>query len=386
MRKPGLVLFVAAVAAAALAVATVAAPHNDVRPPSQVINGAGEPGAVSAKAVWAQGQAAKAFPGRSYWIGYSIERLQGERSTIGSYWGDGRARLTVAEVLAGKIRPEQTGAVDIRKDAAAALDRIDKKGQPEKQVLKELAFFLKYEAGRPGTLSRVEMSNLDLSFDFEGLPLYWLGRAPEDQSLTMVRDLYGRENGEEARKGLVAAAGCHGNPKLVLPFLESVLSGPGSDELRKDAAFWIGQQNDPESLRVLAQAARTDRSEEVREGAVFAISEIELPAAVDELITLAKGADRHDVRKQAVFWLSQIASKKSGPVLEGIAESDPDLEIQEQAVFALSELPGDEGLDALIRLARTHKDARIRKKAVFWLGESENPKALEAIIAIIKGK
>ncbi len=387
MRKLGFILYlVAAVAAAALAGATVAAPHNDVRPPSQVINGAGEPGALTAKVAWARAQAVKSSPGRAYWVGYFIERLQGEHSTIGSCWGDGRARLTVSEVLAGKTRPEQAGAGDIRKDAAAALEHLEKKGQPEKQVLKELGFFLKYEPGRPEALSRVEMSNLDLSFDFEGLPLYWLGRAPEDQSLALVRDVYGRENGEEARNGLVTAAGCHGSPTLVLPFLKSVLSGPGSDELRKDAAFWIGQQNDPESLRVLSQAARKDRSEDVREGAVFAISEIELPAAVDELIALAKGADKHDVRKQAVFWLSQIATKRSGPVLEGIAENDPDLEIQEQAVFALSELPGDEGLDALIRLAKTHKDARIRKKAVFWLGESDNPKALEAIVAIIKGK
>jgi len=384
MRKLGLALILAAVAAGSAGM-TFAAARNDVRPPSQVINGAGEPGALSAKVDWARAQADKASPGRSFWVGYSIERLQGEHSTIGSYWGGGRARLTVAEVLAGKSKPEPT-APDVRKDAAAALDRIEKKGQPEKKVLKELGIFLKYEPGRQGTLSQVEMSNLDLSFDFEALPLYWLGRAPENQSLALVRDLYGRESGEEARKGLVAAAGCHGTPKLVLPFLESVLSGPGPDEIRKEAAFWIGQQGDPESLGILVKAARSDRSEEVREGAVFAISEIDLPAAVDELIALARGADRHDVRKQAVFWLGQMATKKSGPVLEGIAKDDPDLEIQEQAVFALSELPGDEGLEALISLAKTHKDTRIRKKAVFWLGESENPKALEAIIAIIKGK
>lgn len=385
MRKLGLALILAAVLAGS-AGTTLAAARDDVRPPSQVINGAGEPGALTAKMAWAQAQAAKATPGRTYWIGYSIERLQGEHSTIGSFWGDGQARLTVAEVLAGKTRPDPAQAADVRKDAAAALDRIERKGQPEKQVFKELGIFLKYEPGRQGALSQVEMSNLDLSFDFEALPLYWLGRAPEDQSLALVRDLYGRESGEEARKGLVAAAGCHGTPKLVLPFLESVLSGPGSDEIRKDAAFWIGQKGDPESLGLLARAARTDRSEEVREGAVFAISELDLPAAVDELIALARGADRHDVRKQAVFWLSQIASKKAGPALEDIAEADPDLEIQEQAVFALSELPGDEGLEALIRLAKTHKDARIRKKAVFWLGESDNPKALDAIIAIIKGR
>ena len=73
--------------------------------------------------------------------------------------------------------------------------------------------------------------------------------------------------------------------------------------------------NDADGLRLLAKAARADRSEEVREGAVFGISQVELPAAVDELISLARGADKRDVRKQAVFWLGQMASEKSGKVL-----------------------------------------------------------------------
>jgi HEAT repeat protein len=375
-----------AVAAAAACLLAASAAH-DVRPPSAVVNLAAEPGALAARFERALTQAAKASPDRAFWVGYSIERLQGEHSSIGSHWsGDKVRRLTVADILAGRTAPGPASPEDIRGAASAALARIENEGKPEKQVLKELGFFLKYDPGRPVVLSEAGMSNLDLSFDFEGAPLYWLGQAPEDQSLALVRDLYGRNGTEKVREHLIAAAGCHGTPKLVLPFLESVLSGPGADDLRKDAAFWIGQQTDPESLRILAKAARSDRSQEVREGAVFAISELDLPEAVDELIALARGAERKDVRKQAVFWLSQIATKKSGPVLAEIAAGDADLEIQEQALFALSELPGNEGLEPLIRLAKTHRDARIRKKAVFWLGESDDPRALEAIISIIKGK
>jgi hypothetical protein len=389
MREPGsawrrAVFFAAAAAAATFA----AAVPRDVRPPSRVVNGAERPGSLAAKFAWAHGEAAKASPAGAYWIGYSIERLQGEHSTIGTSWGDVRVRPSVAEVLAGKGASDKAGETveDVRKEAATALKRIEKQGQPEKKVLKELGFFLKFTPGRPPALSRAGMSNLELSFDFEDAPLYWLGRAPEEQSLDLVRELYGRETEAKIREHLLAAAGCHSTPKLVLPFLASVLSGTGPDSLRKDAAFWIGQQPDPESLRLLAKAARSDGSKEVREGAVFGLSQLELPGAVDELIALARGAERQDVRKQAVFWLSQRASKKSGEALESIAEGDDDLEIQEQAVFALSQLPGDEGLEVLIRLAKTHRDPRLRKKAVFWLGQSEDPRALQAIVAIIKGK
>ena len=374
-----------AVAAAAL---VAAAPADRHRPPAQVFDRSASAGDLAAKFDRVLTEATKSAAGRGFRVGYAIDRLQGENSHIGSFWSDRWIQeLTVADVLAGRSRPQIAGETgDIRGAAGAALERIESQGRPEKKVLKELGFFLKYGPGSPPVLADVGMSNLDLSFDFEDLPLYWLGKAPEEESLRLVEALFGRNRGEEVREGLIAAAGCHGTPALVLPFLEKVLGGDGADDLRKDAAFWIGQQNDAQGLRLLIKTARSDRSAEVREGAVFGISQVELPAAVDELVALARGADKRDVRKQAVFWLSQVASKKSGGVLEDIAASDGDLEIREQAVFALSQLENDQGLEALIRLARTHRDARIRKKAVFWLGESDDPRALEAIIAIIKGK
>jgi hypothetical protein len=359
------------------------------RLPAQVFDRSASPGPLAAKLDQALAEAPRSAPGRAFWVGYAIDRLMGENSHIGSY-NPGRAgrEVTLRDVLAGKTspaRPEDAPG-DLRASAKAELDRLERKGQPEKMVLKELGFFLKYGPGSPPVLTEVGMSTFDLSFDFEGRPLYWLGKAPEDQSLALVAGLFGRNRGDDVRESLIAAAGCHGTPKLVLPFLEGVLSGDSADGLRKDAAFWIGQLNDADGLRLLARTARADRSEEVREGAVFGISQVELPAAVDELISLARNADKRDVRKQAVFWLSQQASERSGKVLEEIALKDGDLEIQEQALFALSELPENGGLDALIKMAKTHPDPRIRKKAVFWLGESDDPRALDAIVAIIKGK
>jgi len=358
-------------------------------PPSEILRPPAESATLDAKSDWALKASAKFGTGRGFWVGYSIERLMGENSHIGSFTDGGSGRdLTVAEVLAGlKVTANPSAAgEDIRGAARAALDEIERQGKPEKKVIKELGFFLKYETGKPPVLTEVGMSTLDLAFDFESAPLFWLGKTPEEQSLALVRALYGQDRGGKVREGLVAAAGCHGSPRLVVPFLETVLTGDGPDDLRKDAAFWIGQQNDPDGLRLLVRTARGDKSEEVREGAVFSISQVELPEAADELIALARNAEFRDSRKQAVFWLGQIASERSGKALEEFARKDGDIEIQEQAVFALSQLPDNQGVDALIKLAKTHPDPRVRKKAVFWLGECDDPRALETLIAIIKGK
>lgn len=374
----------------ALAAAPAApAGHRTVRPPEAVVRPAAGM-ALADGLAWALGQAPAAAKGKAIWVGYAIERLQGEQSSIG--WFDGPTgaggRLTVADILAGKTEPPAavSDGETVRRAAKAALDEIDGKGKPEKQVLKELGFFLKYEPGRPPALAEVRMSNLDLSLDFEGLTLFWLGKASEDRSLALVEKLFGAARTGDLRENLLAAAGCHGTPALVVPFLAKVMEGGGDDETRKTAAFWLGQQNDADGLRRLVRAAKSDRSEEVREGAVFAVSQVELPAAVDEIIGLARSAEKRDVRKQAVFWLGQMASKKSASALEEFARKDGDREVREQAVFALSQLPDNGGVEPLIELAKTHPDPQIRKKAVFWLGECDDPRALEALIAIVKGK
>ncbi|NLH77231.1 MAG: HEAT repeat domain-containing protein [Acidobacteria bacterium] len=379
-----------ALTAALMGAPAAAAGRRTVRPPEAVVRPAAGM-ALADGLAWALGQAPSAAKGRAFWVGYAIDRLQGERSSIG--WFDGPpgagGRLTIADVLAGKTAPPAAAGDGeaVRKAAKAALEEIDGKGKPEKMVLKELGFFLKYETGRPPVLAEARMSNLDLAMDFEGLTLFWLGKAAEDRSLALVEKLFGAAaRTGDLRENLLAAAGCHGTPALVVPFLVGVMEGDGDDETRKNAAFWLGQQNDADGLRRLVRAAKSDRSEEVREGAVFAVSQVELPAAVDEIIALARGAEKRDVRKQAVFWLGQMASKKSAAALEEFARKDGDREVQEHAVFALSQLPDNGGVEPLVKLAKTHPDPQVRKKAVFWLGECDDPRALEALIAIVKGK
>jgi hypothetical protein len=385
MRRTALFLLGAWLAAACAA----ASPAADSRLPAEVIRRTGGAGSLDARLKWALEDAAKAGAGRMVWVGYSIRLLMGEDQTVGSS-GDGWQRngLTIAEILAGKSHQDVIAGQggDVRRTAREVLEKLERPAKPEKKVEKDLAIFLSYESGRTASLRDVDLSNVDRCFDFKGRSLYWLGEADGAESFGVMKALYARAEAAKAKEGLLAAAGLHGNPRLAVPFLASVLSGGEAEELRKDAAFWIGQQNDAEGLRTLVRAAESDRSREVREGAVFSISQVKIPEAADELIALARGDDHVDVRKQAIFWLSQIASEKAAPALEEFARKDGEPDIQEQAVFALSQLPENQGLEPLIKLAKTHPDPRVRKKAIFWLGESRDPRALEALVDIIKGK
>ena len=378
----GLVVTAAALAAAG----PPSVPHPQL--PAEVIRYSGTDKPLEGRLAWALAEAPKCDRGRGVWIGYSVRRLMGEHSMIGS-WSDDRTRstLTITEILAGKREAASltAGEDSVRRTAKDVLESIENKKQ-ERKIWKDIGILCRYDFAKPAVLDAVRMSNLDLSFDFEDRPLVWIGGASDEESLAAIKQLFDESRRDKVRENLIAAAGVHGSPALVIPFLEKILTGKDSEHLRKEAAFWIGEQDDASGLRILVRAAQTDASHEVREGAVFAISQVSLPEAVDELIALARGASQADVRKQSVFWLGQIASKKAGAALEDFARNGGSLEIQEQAVFALSELPDNQGLEPLIKLAKTHPDPRIRKKAVFWLGESKDPRALQTLVDIIKGK
>jgi HEAT repeat protein len=358
--------------------------------PSEVVIYRGAAKALRERLSWAAEEASKGGPDREYWVGYSVRRLMGENSVIGSdRAGRDAAAPTVEDILSGRRRSAALGPLPVserrtRREVAEALE--EGAGSEENKVPKDIAFFFLYRTGRPPSLVKVRFSNLDLVFEFGDRPLFWAGGAGDRESLDCIRALYAGDASEKVKENLVAAAGLHGDGSLVIPFLERILTGNEAPRIRKAAAFWIGQQDEASGLALLVRAARSDASAEVRESAVFAISQVKAPAAVDELIALARGASQPDVRKHAVFWLGQMASKKAVPVLEEFARGDGDAEVQEQAVFALSQLPDNQGVEPLIKLAKTHPDPRIRKRAIFWLGECKDPRALDALIAIIKGK
>jgi hypothetical protein len=345
-------------------------------------------GTLASRMEGAQKEAARQGLRAAFWVGYSIRRLMGERSSIGSFDHRSRSEATLEEILNGRRAeyPALSREESIREKAKQALVDLENEGRPEPKIWKDVAILFRYGRAAEGALDRVAMSNLSLHFDLEGLPLIWAGEASDEESLAWLKETYRQTGKDEVKEHTLAAIGIHQAPALTVPILASVLESQESDERRKNAAFWLGQQNDLKAYGILMQAAKTDGSREVKEGAVFAISQLERAESVDGLIDLARTAEDSEVRRQAIFWLGQKASNKATQALNRMAYEGGETELQEQAVFALSQLPGKEGVDALIRVAKTHPSAEVRKKAIFWLGETGDPRALEVLVEIIKGK
>ena len=319
---------------------------------------------------WAETEAATRCA-KGCWIAYSFHRMMESNSFTGWWSSKKSGRPTLQSLVYGR---EVEPVPDQRERARNA---------PSQMVEKEVALLFRY-IGR--TLEDINISNISLPAQLDGLPILWLGIAEQGESIRLLKEHYGRTSGTEPKEDLVSAIGMHDETRLVVPFLRDVLETRVHEEIREQAVFWLAEADDPSVLPLLERTVRGDASQEVREAAVFGISRIESNAADELLIDLARNLNDRETREQAIFWLGQKASKKAVENLADIAQNDPDVEIQKKAVFAISQLPEDEGIPRLIKIARTHPKAPVRHDAIFWLGESGDPRAVDVLVEIVRGR
>ena len=380
-------IIAAVLAAVAIAAAAGAA---QARQAGNVIRHPRPTDPLAGRLEWALGEAkGDAFKG-GFWAGFSIRRLMGEHSYIGSIHGSGRGTgFTLEELIYGKRTPTEkfiSGDRALREAAERALEEAEGRPRTEAKVTKEIAVLVRFPAAGGREPAHVDISNMTLSGNLRGLPLFWLGPAADTESVALLKGYYEKAGSEKAKESLLWAVSVHQNPDLVIPFLDKILNSREPEEIRKDAAIFLGEQDDPRALDLLKKALASDPSSEVRENAVWGLNEMTLPAAEDLLIETALKAKDGDVREHAVQALAEKASRKAVAALEKIAFDDRETEIQKQAVYAFSDLPGKEGLPYLIKIAKTHHNPEVRKAAIYALGDSKDPEAVKALIDIVKGK
>jgi HEAT repeat protein len=281
---------------------------------------------------------------------------------------------------------------------------------------RNLGIFVLHEPA-DGSTARVEIYNLDRQREYSGYPVYWLGRAGNEESLNYLKGIVDTVQTGDAPKHAIVAIGLHDDPR-VGGLLQDFVRNSKSDKVRSSAVFWLGQvpgnlqflsdlvrneqesvslrketafaigvSKDPGTMATLESLYQSNNSREVKKQIIFAASinnndeggaRRSDDAGVNFLIKVAEGDPDRELRKQALFWLGQRAGKRSLEVLGNVVEkSDDDTEVQKQAVFAISQRPKDEAVPLLIKIARTHPKAAVRKQAMFWLGQTGDERALE---------
>lgn len=269
-----------------------------------------------------------------------------------------------------------------------------------------------------GQIVRVEIYNLGRRREYGGYPVYWLGRATNEESLNFLRGLIEQNKSDDMASDAVRAVAMH-DDRRVPEFLERIARSTVYDAVRAQAVRSLGEPPISDATReYLAQLARDEReSTDVRRAAISAYGrsrdaqaltflqgiyntstsrELKRTALVNIsrngnndaaavfLIRVATQDSDQELRKQAVSRLGEIAGDRAlGSLKETVGRPDADTELQKQAVTAIARRPAAESVPLLINIARTHAKPEIRKHAFVLLGRTGDPAAVEFLKSVL---
>ena len=299
------------------------------------------------------------------WIGYSVDDVSGERSMCCGNWNDGAG--------CGTCRLEN----DHNWTSGTTKSRNQTGGTVKLEGSRRLVVLFRLEAKQ---VDRIRVASEDCTLDAGGLPFLWLTGVKPSESVALLSTYvqgaeFERHEHHDVGHGALTAIALHADASADQA-MESFVKPDQREELRRQAAFWLGAARGKEGLSTLLRMANSDPSSDVRAHVTFALSVSHEPGAIEEMIRMAHDDSSSHVRGQALFWLAQKAGNKAVGTITGAIENDPDTDVKKKAVFALSQLPKDEGVPKLIEVAQTNRNPEVRKQAMFWLGQSNDPRAL----------
>ncbi len=313
-----------------------------------------------------------------FWIGYSFDLKPGTAVDLNITGPDGSK--TYVAVASGKLEPQY-------------------------QTRNAGVFFAYGSDG--SSVSRVELYNLDAARDFKH-PVYWLGKAGDDESLSLLKTVLAATGKSSASERLVDAIGLH-KSREVEPILKDVFSTSGSLEVRKKALFWLGSfegskdlllqvaQNGQESAEVRKQAVegigRSDNSSQAMSSLesiydskkspdmkVRIIEEASRNAnpevAIRFLFKVAESETDYNVRQVAISYLARMAGDRSlasGGTGNG---NDEETQLQLHAISAILQRPATEAVPFLIDMAKTNPKPVVRERAIRSLASIHDPRVL----------
>jgi len=296
------------------------------------------------------------------WVGYAVEQMAGDRGVCCGNHNDSEG--------CGTCRLEN------ERNENGSMTTVP--GTVKLEGPRQLVILLRLETR---TVMRIRVASEDCTLDAGGLPFLWLTGVKPAESVSFLESFVRNADFESKHDhgighGALTAIALHADSSADRAF-ESFVNPDQPEELRRQAAFWLGVARGKAGLLALQQMAKSDPSSDVRAHVTFALSVSHESGAVEEMIRMARDDTSSHVRGQALFWLAQKAGNKAVSTISGAIENDPDTDVKKKAVFALSQLPKDEGVPKLIEVAQTNRNPEVRKQAMFWLGQSNDPRALE---------
>ena len=234
------------------------------------------------------------------------------------------------------------------------------------------AIFLRVQNGALGRrIEKVHMGTFALPGYFDRRRVIWLDSAADGESIALITSLMESTRDRDVRRNLVSVLGVHSDANAVVPKLIAILQSRDEDDVRREAAEWLGRKGDGRAIGALSRAARTDRAEGVRRESVEAFQHMKTAAATDTLTAFVGSLATEDLRREAIESLGQRNDDRALEYLTRFVRSSEYASLRREAIESLAEMEDGRGMNAVIDVARNDRSAEVRREAVESLAQLE---------------
>jgi HEAT repeat protein len=233
-------------------------------------------------------------------------------------------------------------------------------------------------------ITRMEIYNLERKREYSSYPVYWMGRANNEESLNYLRALAAASPLDILGERAVLGIALHDDSR-VGGMLKGFVSSSPNQKIRSSSIYWLGQVGGEQTF--LATIVRNDTEDKkFRRSAAHAIGQSKERGAVALLVGLYESVKDLEVRRSII---SAVGNSIHEPqpafsFLLGVAKNDPDWEARRTAVRQLGHFEREGAIDELVKIYASDAHLDVKKNALRALAETKSPKAQAKLLDVAR--
>jgi len=247
---------------------------------------------------------------------------------------------------------------------------------------RNLAIFLLREPSS-NQITRMEVFNLERKREYSGYPVYWLGRANNEESLNYLRAIAAATPLDMLSERAVLGIALHDDSR-VGSMLKSFISSSANQRIRSTSVYWLGQVGGEQAF--LATLVRNDAEDKkLRRSAAHAIGQSHDRGAIATLQGLYESVKDLEVRRSVISAAgNSIDEQPAFAFLLTVGKNDADWEARRIAVRQLGHFNRDDAAEELMKIYTNDSNVEVKRAALRSLAETKNPRAHARLLDVAR--
>jgi HEAT repeat protein len=247
---------------------------------------------------------------------------------------------------------------------------------------RNLAIFLLRDPAS-NQITRMEVYNLERKREYSGYPVYWLGRANNEESLNYLRAIAAAAPLDMLSERAVLGIALHDDAR-VGGMLKNFITTSPNPRIRSSSVYWLGQVGGEQAF--LASLVRNEAEDKkIRRSAAYAIGQSRDRGTVATLQGLYESVKDVEVRRSVISAVgNSVDEQPAFTFLLGVAKNDPDWESRRTAIRQLGHFQRDDAVEELIKIYSSDSNVEIKKTALRALSENKSTRAEDKLFEIAR--